>query len=242
MSVRVVTHCYAKDLPQFAVFLRVQLSSLLFYPARHSVSVCYTESDERTMAVLDEFSPIFGLRLTRIPLDSGSLFRRSIGRNKAALHSLEDVVWFTDVDYWFDGGCLDHLNEIAKNGIFHSATMIWPRTINIHKDHSTGDQFWQQNLRASGCIIPDRTEFQPVSYNRAIGGIQIVSGEFARSYGYLNGVEKWQTPRTDNLPFKDFKDDIAYRKFCTTHDSALQAVSLDGVYRMRHTATTYQGK
>jgi hypothetical protein len=101
----------------------------------------------------------------------------------------------------------------------------------IHKDHVTGD------LVLSGQRPLHIGDFVPKHYTRAIGGVQIVRGEFAQKYGYLNSESKWQLPNPK--PFGDFKDDIAYRRMCGLFGK-IRGVDLDGVLRIRHSTTTYQ--
>jgi hypothetical protein len=66
-------------------------------------------------------------------------------------------------------------------------------------------------VQDDGQIIPnvidiDVSHFKPASMLRAVGGIQIVSGDAARSLGYLSDSEEWQRP----LEKYDRDDDIAY--------------------------------
>lgn len=247
MSIRIITHAYAEKLPQFAVHLRVQLSSLLEFKPRVPVivTVCHAATDWEVIRVLDDLQPKLRKQLDPYVMEPGALFRRSIGRNIVSLASREDIIWFADVDYFFGPGCLDTLAQTPIE-----TAMVWPRVVKIHKDHAMGDAFWQKNVGATGPLMPDLyhndAPFIPVTYSRAIGGIQIVRGEFARKHGYLNGNAKYQRPRTDGKPFADFQDDVAYRKFCCLNGGignggGLRSIELPNVYRMRHTATTYQG-
>lgn len=237
MSIKIVTHVYARKLPQFAVFLRAQLSSLVLHPPKVPVVVdihCCLE-DDNLADVLFDFK---GLNIKVCLQPPNDLFRRSIGRNISALKSTEDIVWFTDVDYIFGEGCLDRLNEIWS---LHSSgrygDMVWPDTVLIHKDHETGDKFWQSNLETRGVLDINPDDFIPMKYRSAFGGVQIVDGDFARRFGYLNHYKKWQAPRTDNKPFGDFRDDVKYRKFCE-EKGCVFSISLPNLYRLRHTKVT----
>ena len=245
MSVHIITHCWAGDLPQYAQFLRYHISSLVLYKPKSNVSVtiCYTDEDAETSKVLREMmshAAINDLRLRVLNLSPAELGRRCIGRNYAALASVEDIVWFADVDMVFREGCLDNLYSWWISDRPRKTLMVYPNTIQIHRNHALGDKAVESarksNLRWVD-INPD--DFVEKKYTRAIGGVQIVDGDFARSHGYLNGDSRWQQPRTDGKFFGDFRDDVAYRSFCSGFGNVL-SISLPGVYRLRHSNTTYQ--
>ena len=245
MSVRIVTHCWAGDLPQYAQFLKYQVSSLVLYRPRVKVgvTVCYCRDDADTMKVLQgmiSHTTIKDFDLRGIAMSKEKLGRRSIGRNIAAKAAEEDIVWFADVDMVFREGCLDELYAQFVGLQSKNVVMVYPTKIKIHKDHETGDRA-VENARKSALKYVDvkPEDFGDKTYNRAIGGVQIVWGDFARKHGYLDGDMKWQQPRTDGKPFGDFRDDIAYRKFCSGY-GRVQGIQLPGVYRLRHTKTTYQ--
>jgi len=111
MSIRIVTHCYARELPQYARFLQCQLSSFVLYPPNVPIKihVFLTPEDARTHRVIDWFCDYTPLSLSLTYLPAGQLWRRSIGRNIAAKQAEEELVWFTDVDHLFGDGCLDAL-------------------------------------------------------------------------------------------------------------------------------------
>lgn len=245
MSIRIITHCWAKDLPQYAQFLRFQISSLVLYKPKVDVSitVCYSEEDQETTKVLRDMlchATVKDLGLRVINLSPSELGRRCIGRNKAALASTEDIVWFADVDMVFREGCLDTLYTWWIGERPKGTVMVYPKTIKIHRNHALGDKAVEQaktsNLRWID-INPD--DFVEKKYTRAIGGVQIVDGKFTRLHGYLDESSKWQQPRTDGKYFGDFRDDIIYRSFCSKH-GRIEGISLPGVYRLRHTNTSYQ--
>jgi hypothetical protein len=173
----------------------------------------------------------------------GLLGRRSIGRNLATQRSLNEFYFFTDVDHVFTAECLDRIPEIYHE-LTHSPvrafspliSMFYPRDIMIHKDHTTGDAYAQSKEDLPD-INPE--DFIPKHYNRAIGGVQICPSEFVKEHGYLNRFPVWQQPRTDDKPFKDFRDDVAFRKLCEA-EGMVYGVDIPGIYRLRHTHTSYQ--
>ena len=252
MSIHIVTHAYAAKLPQYAVFLRVQLSSLLLckcdVPVR--ITVCYNPADCRTVEVLEDFRYIHagakrmnpsypGVTLIPLPLDVASLFRRCIGRDLAVKGMEDDIFWLTDVDYFFGADCLNSLWATWNKELSNLPVLLWPKQVRIHKDHDTGEEFWRHNQWARNVLLPDLSQFVYKSYARAIGGVQIVNGEYIREHGYLRGNRRWQRPRTDDKPFGDFQDDIAFRRTCTYH-GAIHAIEISNVFRMRHREVTYR--
>jgi len=244
MSIRIITHCWARDLPQYAQFLRYHVSSLVLYPPdfQVGVTVCYCKDDINTVKALRDLichMSIAELNLRGVALQKDELGRRSIGRNKAALLSTEDLIWFADVDYVFRQGCLQSLYQqwlqLKDTGI----SMLYPNGVKIHKDHETGDKAvqWAANCKERWIDI-DPADFIPWKYRKAIGGAQIVSGEFARQHGYLKDNEMWQTPRTDGVMFGHTRDDIAYRTYCKEYGKIVP-IELPELYRLRHTRKTY---
>jgi len=252
--VEVVTHCYAKELPHYASALGYHL-----YSMRYSIqkgwatsTVCFSPEDEATMIVLRYFRETHDLSVKEMPMDAGTLGRRSIGRNRAALESKADYVWFSDVDQCF-ADCyaaptaLEHLG--IGVGYYNKLTfrwpegcsMVFPQQIFITHDHALGDKYlkemrWNDNAYALGDILSIE-DFKIKRYNRAIGGVQIVKGDFAREHGYLNGIDRWQQPT--EKPFSDFRDDVAYRQFCLQHGKIV-GVDLTPLNRIRHSTTSYQ--
>lgn len=264
--VEIVSHCYAAKLPQYAAMLVCQASSLVLHKPRLCnvcLSVCIwhdlpigqedwnedffgtdwdkedsNKSDQIVRKVLPWVKQVLtehGASWAVCHLSKGKIGRRSIGRDRLALISDADFVWFADVDQVFRDGVFDRLVSLEWP---NSAAMIYPREIMIHRNHATGDKLTEAiNLDDPQLIDVDPSEFVPKRYRKAIGGVQIVRGDFARKHGYLHEDKKWTCP-TDK-PFGDFRDDVAYRRFCSEHGSIV-GVDLPGLYRIRHTRTTYQ--
>lgn len=241
MMIEIVTHVYAETLPQYAAFLRVQLSSLVVNRpyANVQIGVCYTPSDKAVVAVLDEFRPLLADRLIDWPMTKKALFRRSIGRNVFAKSTIADLVWFTDVDHYWDAGCLDALAEIYQRNSL--PPLIYPRTVLVPSDHGASDEFWGSIVAAKGPVVPDpfAMNWEPKVYRKAIGGVQIVAGWYCRQHGYLDGSKKWLKLALGTKPFPCFRDDVKFRKTCEVNGGA-RAIDLPGVRRLRHTATTYR--
>lgn len=248
-KVEFVTHCYATKLTHFATALYLQLSSLANAANTSNnnikVTVFYNQEDLQTAHVLNLFEDDKrrkNLELVKQHLPVDQLGRRSIGRNMAAKNTDADIVWFADVDYWFGATVTNDLLSIEWN---NNTTMVFPGKIQISKSHEVGDKTLKYY---SSILTPDplnRPPFTPHMqvrdydekiYYKAIGGVQIVRGDFAREHGYVPN-SKWQKPV--KIPFGDFRDDIAYRSFCRSVGTILP-VDLDGVFRIRHSETSYQ--
>ena len=237
-SIRIVTHCHAVNLPQYAVFLQYHLASLAKCSGNVSATVCYVPEDFKTSVALNWFSHNFpDFPLQKIGMTPGELFRRSIGRNLAARDSHEELVWFADVDHIFLADCFDQLfsawNELPEP----KPAMVYPGTIKIHATHELGDEL-VRTYEPGGDLRIDPADFVDKHYNRAIGVVQIVAGTVAKVYGYLDGSKKYQEPTDGKHPFPSFRDDIAYRSFFRMM-GGVQKVEFDGVYRLRHSMKTY---
>lgn len=237
-DIEIVTHVYAEKLPQYAVFLRAQLTSLLRNSGHvnYRVSVCYSSTDFVVGCILNHFENYIPIRI--IDLDRGSLFRRSIGRNIAAKQTDADIVWFTDVDHVFGLGCLESLQE-EWNRSDPRPVMVWPKELQITESHGAGDSWWKANRVRIGILEMGGMTFERKNVTRAIGGIQIVSGDAAREYGYLDGWKKFQTPVSPDIPFPNFRDDVKYRKFIMSKGPS-KFVDIKNLYRIRHSAVTYK--
>lgn len=238
-QLHIVTHCYAERLPQYAAFLRYQLMSLFEHPHEVGVliEVCSWVGDGATNRVLDGLfrKKVVGSANTAVVCQNLSpemLFRRSIGRNAAAVKSPAELVWFTDVDHVFGEGCIDQLWSWWQSQT-DWFSLAFPRQIWICKDHATGDRY----AETCGEVI-DPSDFVPKHYGRAIGGVQIVPGSLARRHGYLNDFPQHRRP--SSRPFGDFRDDVKFRSWCGEQGRIARIPSLP-VYRLRHTKTTYQG-
>jgi len=241
IRVELVVHAWAEQFPHYASALTYLLSSLVIHRPSDvdvKVSLCCNPADSLVMDVAIYFAKKQGVELGVYAQDVSLLGRRCIGRNVAAKRTDADLVWFTDVDHVFGEGCIDTL---VNMGWLPNVVMKYPNLIQIHKDHATGDMALEI-ANGSPCLLEvDPSAFVDKKYDRAIGGVQIVRGDFAHRHGYLDGDTTWQKARTDGKPFKDFRDDIAYREFCLER-GVVEPIELPNLFRIRHSETTYQGK
>ncbi len=226
MRVELVTHCY-----HYPRLLRYHLSSLVMWPPEGvelTVTICFTLDDSATADVLESFARRVapGVRWNWLPLSPREVCRRSIGRNRAALATTADWVWFCDVDYWFGAECWPALALLPPP----RKPLIYPRHVWMHKCRSLGDACIAATDSDSGLIVAERADFTPIRMRRAIGGLQITRGERCRQRGYLRDSRHWQTP-PERAVFQKCREDLSFRRECGTSG---QGVDLPGVYRIRH--------
>lgn len=231
MKIEIVTHVFCPvGIDFYAECLKWQWASLINYSCEHVVdyTVFYTSSDTATIDQLetcDRFQPE-NVYLRPVELPPQQLFRRSIGRNIRALNTDADIVWFTDVDYLFGGGCLDGLATIVSP----DDPICCPESYWINIDHETGDRMLDEYRTVDLPRIP-RKMFVERKQKLAIGGLQIVGGNTIRKTGYLKDNIKYQTPVTVEKGFRSCKCDRVFRK-----ESKLPTirVSIPEIYRIRH--------
>lgn len=227
--IEIVTHCYCPPtVDVYARMLRWQFSSLHRNDLAERVqwSICYTPGDRLTSSTLVDvmranrrIGAIVGLAL-----EPGELFRRAIGRNKVSKISRADIVWYTDVDYLFEGSSLSDCFDICVD----DGKLYHPVSVLTHASHELGDS----EVRSSDTMfpIPHKANFKP-KRTRAIGGVQIVTGNTARRIGYLAGT-RYMKPVDASAGFRSCICDARYRS-----RSGLErfGVLIRDVYRLRHT-------
>ena len=242
MKLEFITHVYAEKLPDFAKMFTAQLSSLYYWSPKCEVqvSVCTLHSDMLTQRVCREFGRRFRserrhIAISKFMFTPAQLFNRAYGRNQVAKQTTADVVWFCDADYIFGSGCLDALGEIWSSGF--PATLIYPRHVMIHNSHKVGDAEIAK-ITPGNLFTSDLSQYHRIRMTRAIGGIQIVTGETARK-GYLDG--KWgSSEATDATDFQKTLTDVAYHKRVGKDGKEMKSIMLPNLYRMRHLASAFE--
>jgi hypothetical protein len=233
-SIEIVTHCWAGQTDIYAYLLRYQLSSLFSRTndCWVSITVAYAKDDPKTVQCLKEMEPLLttnGVRLVLLPLPHSHLFRRACGRNIAAKQTDADVVWFTDCDYLFHNLSLEVAIEECD---LDRRCVYYPRTVGANIDELAGDRLIERSRKVhEDWFLADEKLFVPKHYGRAIGGIQIVSGDLAREEGYLEGNERSKPLEKNVDGFRSCRCDQHYRKAV----GKSVAVDIPGVYRIRHT-------
>lgn len=228
-SIEIISHCWSSPVvPVFHKMLALQIDSAFRFASDIDVKVtvfCCRE-DPLTFDILWKMKRP-GLWVESVSLSE--LLRRSIGRNKAALHTTADVVWFADCDHIFLSGCLFSAHRACLES---DQQMVHPRYVNINKTHDLGDKLIE-NFDATSSLdncseLLNIDDFYPREEKKAIGGIQIVKGDWCREHGYLNDT-KWMVP-TDPARGWDFGDDVAFRKAV----GESKPVDIPNLYRIRH--------
>ena len=224
LSIEIVSHCW-----NYSHLLVYQLSSLILAPPARghvTMTVFYAPEDAATQALLDFIGghEVSGVRWNWEALPREQLFRRSIGRNQAALRTRADWIWFTDCDVVFDRGCLDDLVESLQG---RRDSLVYPRTERVTSLLAGDDPMLRAEAVWTLRAI-DPTRFQERVNSRATGPLQITHGDVARAVGYCRDLALFQEPVQH---FAKCREDRVFRWLLRT-----QGVPIDvsGVYRIRH--------
>lgn len=229
LSLEIVSHCW-----QYSHLLVYQLSSLVLFNPKNlkvTMTVFYCPEDQDTVAMLDYFAAlsIDNIRWNWQALPKGELFRRSIGRNRAAKATTCDWVWFTDCDLMFGDGCLDRLSEVLQG---RRDMLVFPAVENttglLDEDHP----LLSAGKSAHRIIDIDETLFKPQTRKKAKGPLQITHGDVCRAVGYCDSIAVFQQP-VANEHFAKCHEDRVFRWLLGSNGVPLE---LPGVYRIRHQA------
>jgi hypothetical protein len=224
LDLEIVSHCW-----NYAHLLVYQLSSLVNFPPtgmRVTMTVFYAVEDRRTLALLEYFGKqdVPGVTWNWQVLQKEQLFRRSIGRNQAALASRAHWVWFTDCDLMFRENCLDVLAEELQG---RPDVLVYPRQERVTDLLETGDPILDSE-QSPRIVDIDADRFVISERGRATGPLQITHGDVARACGYCNALEYYQRPAE---AFAKAYEDRAFRWLLRSDGVPLD---LPGVYRIRH--------
>ncbi len=225
LHVEIVSHCW-----NYSHFLAYQLASLARFPVTRgtvTMTVFYSREDHETTALLDYFA---GMRCANIvwnwqELPRQSLFRRAIGRNRAALQTTADWVWFTDCDLLFREGCLDSLIELLQG---RKDALVYPEVERCTTLLAEDDALLTPDLSRPHLLDIDGTEFVEFRRSRATGPLQIAHGDVVRAHGYCNCLSYYQQP--SDRWCKAYED----RAFRWLLDSPGIPLPVQAVYRIRH--------
>ncbi|MBZ2188706.1 glycosyltransferase family 2 protein [Alcanivorax sp. JB21] len=225
LHLEVVSHCW-----RYSHFLIYQLSSLVLFPPQDmdvTMTVFYCPEDTETESLLRFFAEqqVQGVHWNWQPLPRQQLFRRSIGRNRAALATTADWVWFTDCDLMFRENCLDTLSRRLQG---RQDALFYP------DEERCSDLLEAENpMLGSGRHIPavldiDDAIFTSQFPTRATGPLQIAHGDVCRAVGYCRNIGIYQKPVER---FAKCHEDRAFRWLLGTRGTPL---AVPGVYRIRH--------
>ena len=225
LSLEIVSHCW-----QYAHLLAYQLSSLTLFPPRNidvTMTVFHAREDQETVRLLDFFSSqqTPGVTWHWRALPRQELFRRGIGRNRAALETQADWVWFTDCDLMFREHCLDTLAELLQG---RRDALVFPeeeRCTDLLEENNPMLQAGETDMRV---LDIDTSEFVTYPRTRATGPLQIAHGDVCRATGYCRHIGLFQTPAEH---FAKCHEDRAFRWLLRSQGTPLP---IPGVYRIRH--------
>jgi hypothetical protein len=225
LQLEIVSHCW-----RYSWLLTYQLSSLVLHPPEHlrvCMTVYFSPEDEPTRRVLDFFSTQLPPNVTWNwqPLEKERLFRRAIGRNQAALATTADWIWFTDCDQVFHRGCLDALARFLPG---QTGALVYPRQVGCTQLLDLEDPVFQAVAAGPALVDIDPARFAPVTHTRAVGALQILRGDVARSTGYCNAIRFYHEPLTHWQ--KTFED----RTFRWLLGTQGEPIELPGLFRIEH--------
>jgi len=225
-NLEIVSHCW-----QYSNMLAYQLSSLVNYPPsklKVTMTVFYSQEDKATVELLKFFEQqnIENVIWNWQALPKAQLFRRGIGRNKAALVSKADWIWFTDCDIIFHQGCLDSLAAEVQG---RQDTLVFPRQERATQMLAENDPMLKKGCTPQVVNI-EAEHFTLLTRDRAKGEYQIVHGDVARAGGYCSNISIYQTP---SETWCKCYDDRAFRWLLGTQGEPLE---VEGCYQIRHVA------
>lgn len=225
LSLELVSHCW-----NYSHLLECQLGSLVAAPpldVEVTMTVYHSSADTRTVQLLALAAreEVPGVRWNWRCLPPEQLFRRSIGRNHAALATDADWIWFTDCDVLFPGGCLDGLGKALQG---RTDPLVYPSSERL-TSLLTDDAFRGAEAPALRDVLAS-FDFVDVPVTRAKGPLQITHGDVARANGYCRDIAAYQRTET---AFAKCHEDTAFRWLLGTQGSP---VPVPGVARIRHQA------
>ncbi len=231
LSIELVSHCW-----NYSHLLECQLGSLVAAPPRDvdvTMTVYHSQEDARTVELLELVSrrDVPGVRWDWRALPREQLFRRSIGRNHAALATEADWIWFTDCDVLFTQGCLDALGAALQG---RTDPLVYP-SVELLTSLLTDDAVRGTEAPALRDVAQS-FEFVEVPVTRAKGPLQITHGDVARANGYCRDISAYQRAEP---AFAKCHEDTAFRWLLGTQGVG---VPVPGLARIRHLAKGRYGE
>lgn len=225
LNIEIVSHCWG-----YSHMLAYQLSSLINYPptkASVTMTVFFSTEDENTQKILDFFATheVPNVTWNWQSLPKEQLFRRGIGRNKAALTTKADWVWFSDCDIMFNENSIDSMVDSLQG---RNDILVFPKqektTPMLAEDHP----LLQKGAEPHVIKINDEDGFEYYSRSKATGEFQITHGDAARAAGYCANISIYQTP-SDH--WCKCVEDRCFRWLLGSHGIA---IDIENVYQIRH--------
>lgn len=224
LSLEIVSHCW-----NYSHLMAYNLSSYVNYPPSDidiTVTVFHSPDDHRTIETLNYFKQfdVPGISWNWQLLPTDQLLRRAIGRNKAALETQANWIWYIDCDLIFHKGCLDSLATALQG---RKDPLIFPDSESVTSLLEDENPILKNDSEAALVDI-DTSQFQPNPITRAVGAYQITHGDVARACGYCNNISLYQTPEAH---WRKTYEDRTYRWLLGTHGVAIE---IPAIYRIRH--------
>lgn len=230
MKIEIVTHCW-----RYWRCLTYQASAIFYNPPDRDISltlnIVATLEDIATCKRIDQLNSLAWpahVKIVVTYLPKERLLCRGIGRNQVALQSTADVVWFTDCDYLIHGTSLHDIKLLMSSP---ENSFIFPEKI-YGTTHEVGYDLIQDATNWNGPRKISRGHFTEVmKIKRAIGGVQIVSGDLCRKYGYIKDSKEWDKPA---LKWKRAFEDVRFRKLLVSEGHQAKKVQIADILRIRH--------
>ncbi|CUS47323.1 MAG: hypothetical protein HLUCCO02_06800 [Idiomarinaceae bacterium HL-53] len=224
LTIEIVSHCW-----RYSHLHAYQLSSLIQHPPQNVdviMTVFHAKEDDATTQLLQFFGKheVPNVTWNWQQVNPPELFRRAIGRNRRALATQADWVWFADCDLVFGEGCLDGLAQSLQG---RNEALVFPAQERI-TPLLTNDSPMLKAAKEPKVVSVDQADFTIRVLERAVGAYQIVHGDVCRAIGYCADVSAYQR-ETDR--WKKTFEDRAFRWILGTHGVPVDAPS---VYRIRH--------
>lgn len=225
LELQIVSHCW--NYAHLSVF---QLSSIVNYPptlCNLTYTLFYAKEDEEMVKLIEKFSSLSipGVSWDWQELPRAELFRRAIGRNKAAKNSQAHWVWFSDCDLIFHENCLDSLAVALAE---KQTGLVYPDHEGITDLLPADHPMLNQKLDQGGTVDVDTALFYTNRIEKAKGAFQIVHGDVARAAGYCGTIGIYQRPSS---VWRKTYEDTVFRKLI---EYSGEPVSVDNLFRIRH--------
>ncbi len=227
LTLEIVSHCW-----NYHHLHAYQLSSLVLFPPRDidvTMTVFHSGADHGTSGLLRFFGgfDVPGVTWNWRPLPEAELLRRAIGRNRAALATRADWVWFADCDLMFRDGCLDALASGLQD---RRDLLCYPRQELVTRLLPADHPLLTAAVEKPRVVDVDVSLFSPRPITRAVGAYQIVHGDVARAMGYCAALPDYQLPADR---WRKTYEDRAFRWLLRSEGVP---VDIPGIHRIRHSA------
>lgn len=223
VHLEIVSHSW-----RYAHMLNFQLSSLVNYPPTQlqlTYTLYHASEDTDLKKLISRYNTMQVPNVTWnwIEVPKEQLFRRAIGRNRTALASTADWLWFSDCDLIFHDACLDSL-ALQLNGC--QERMVFPQQEYVTELLDPSHPMLNQSTEANADI--DTALFETNAIHKAKGAFQIVHGDVARMCGYCRDIKLYQQPMQH---WSKTYEDSMFRRLINSEG---MPVNVQGLYRIRH--------